>query len=133
MELLICVVMELIILFMLNKYWKELSTKKVGGLTLDGRKLDYSEIPGKPTRYRITVEYDLNGDRKQQAIVTADKNAEKFSRETEIPLVYVDSSDKVFWTEESDKDRMISLTIWAVCAVILVIAILVLALGMFYS
>ena len=81
--------------------------KKRDGKLIIGKKVDSKEIPGRPTRYIVKVEYELNNIVICKKIVTSDKKIKKYADGEEIPLLYVAAINKVFWAEDSSHEWLI--------------------------
>ena len=81
--------------------------KKRDGKLIIGKKVDSKEIPGRPTRYIVKVEYELNNTVICKNIVTSDKKIKKYAGGEEIPLLYVAAINKVYWAEDSSHEWLI--------------------------
>lgn len=81
--------------------------KKRDGKLIIGKKVESKEIPGRPTRYSVKVECELNNTVICKKIVTSDKKIRKYADGEEIPLLYVAAINKVFWAEDSSHEWLI--------------------------
>lgn len=98
--MLVIVCVQIIIFFMLYNIWRRARIKNREGIEIQGKKIDYKEIPGRPTRYLILAEYQIAGEKKRKRIITTDRAARKFAKEENIALIYVHSLDKIYWSDE---------------------------------
>lgn len=108
---------QITIFFMLYSIWRRNRIKNREGMKIQGKKIDYKEIPGRPTRYLILVEYQINGEEKRKRIITTDRAARKFAKEEEIALIYVHSLDKIYWSGEKKYANMPIIILLVVLAV----------------
>lgn len=81
--------------------------KKKNGKHISGKKINCREIWGKPIRYVVEVEYQLNSSVYLGKIVTADKKIRKYEDNEQIPLLYVDTLDKIFWAEDNSHEKLV--------------------------
>lgn len=80
------------------------------GRPVSGRVISYEEIPGRPTRYVVKVEFSFHNSIRQRKIVTTDKRIKNYEN-TEVTLLYVEEAGKIFWAEEHSKE-------WIICIVL---------------
>ena len=78
--------------------------KRRDGKLIIGKIVYCKEIPGRPTMYIVKVEYELNNTVKCKRIVIYDKNINKYADGEEIPLLYVEAINKIFWAEDSSRE-----------------------------
>lgn len=81
--------------------------KKRYGKHIFGKKINCKEIWGRPIRYVVEVEYQLNSNMHLGKIVTADKKIKKYEDDEQIPLLYVDAIDKIFWAEDNSHEKFV--------------------------
>lgn len=87
--------------------------KKRNGKIMTGRKISCEELTGRPTRYVVKVECKINNHVDLRKIVTTDKKIKNYDNGEEMPLLYVDAADKVYWAEDNSHE-------WIVYMVLLV-------------
>lgn len=87
--------------------------KKRNGRIITGKKINCEELFGRPIRYVVKVEYKVNNETKLSKIVTADKKIRKYANNEQIPLVYVDGIDKIFWAEENSHEKTVFILLLA--------------------
>lgn len=116
--MIVCMAIEICILFVEYKMLQSLKTKRSCKYQVVGKKLSYGEIPGRPTRYKIVVEYEVNGT-SRKTIHTADSGARRLEKEEKVFLRCSNNSDKVFWAEESDNSRIAAILILGIIAIVL--------------
>lgn len=104
MFVIVCV--QVMIFFVLYKIWRHDQVKNKEGIEIQGKRIDYKEIPGRPTRYLILAEYQIDGGNRKKRIITADRAARKFVKEEDITLIYVHSLDKIYWADEKKYANM---------------------------
>lgn len=78
--------------------------KRRDGKFIIGKKVDHREIPGRPTWHIVKVEFELNKIMKCKKIVTSDKKIKKYADGEDIPLLYVEAVNKVFWAEDNSHE-----------------------------
>lgn len=78
--------------------------KRREGKYIIGKKAGCKEIPGRPRRYIVEVEFEMDNTIKCKKIVTSDKKIKKYADGEEIPLLYVDAVNKVFWAEDNSHE-----------------------------
>lgn len=117
--MIVCMAIEICILFVEYKMLQSLKTKRSCKYQVVGKKLSYEEIPGRPTRYKIVVEYEVNGTSRKTTIHTADSGARRLEKEEKVFLRCSNNSDKVFWAEESDNSRIAAILILGIIAIVL--------------
>lgn len=81
--------------------------KERDGKYILGKKINCKEIWGQPIRYVVEVEYQLNSNMRLGWIVTADKKIKKYEDNEQIPLLYVDPIDKIFWAEDNSHEKFV--------------------------
>lgn len=74
-----------------------------------GKKINCEEMTGRPVRYFVEVEYRLDHNTYLKKIVTTDKRIKKYNDNEPIPLLYVDTINKVFWAEDHSKEWVVSM------------------------
>ncbi len=104
MFVIVCV--QVMIFFVLYKIWRHDQVKNKEGIEIQGKRIDYKEIPGRPTRYLILAGYQIDGENRKKRIITADRAACKFVKEEDITLIYVHSLDKIYWADEKKHANM---------------------------
>ncbi len=82
-----------------NKRLKERSSRRILG-----KKLSCTEIIGQPIRYVVEVEYKLNNDVHRRKILTSDKKIKKYKNNEQIPLLYAEEINKIFWAEDKSNE-----------------------------
>lgn len=87
--------------------------KKRNGRIITGKKMNCEELLGMPIRYMAEVEYKVNNETKLRKIVTTDKKIRKYANNEQIPLVYVDRIDKIFWAEENSHEKTVYILLLA--------------------
>lgn len=87
--------------------------KKRNGINITGKKMNCEELLGMPIRYVVEVEYKVNNETKLSKIVTTDKKIRKYANNEQIPLVYVDGIDKIFWAEEKSHEKTVYILLLA--------------------
>lgn len=88
--------------------------KKRDGRPVSGKKTGCEEITGRPVRYIVEVEYQLDHKDYTKKIVTTDKRIRRYENNEPIPLLYVDSVNKVFWAEDNSKEWLVHIVLLAV-------------------
>lgn len=83
------------------------SLKERAGRIIVGRKINCKELPGCPTRYIVSVEYEINNTIYTKTVVTADKNISKCAQNEQIKLIYVDKTNKIYWAEDKSPEMML--------------------------
>lgn len=79
-----------------------------------GKKINCEEMTGRPVRYFVEVEYRLDHNTYLKKIVTTDKRIKKYNDNEPIPLLYVDTINKVFWAEDHSKEWFVHMVLLAV-------------------
>ena len=111
----ICVVIDIFLFYIV--YCKTKKLKRQGGLELTGKKVGYKEIPGRPTRYCIRVDVTFGEEERRATILTSDKGARRLEKEENIPVIYEEKSNKLFWADEKEQASILSLVVWGVMTV----------------
>ena len=73
------------------------------GKKVDGNVISWKAISGRPTRYVVKVEYEINEKKGNKTFVTSGKFAKKYERDKNIQIVVIPNSSKVFLEEENWK------------------------------
>lgn len=68
-EMFVIVCVQIIVLLMLYNIGRHDRIKNREGIEIQGKKIDYKEIPGRPTRYLILVEYQIAGENRKKRII----------------------------------------------------------------
>ena len=97
--------------------------KRRDGKLIIGKKVYCKEIPGRPTMYIVKVEYELNNTVKCKKMIIYDKKIKEHADGEEIPLLYVEAINKIFWAEDSSHEwlHMIGMLIFF-CVLMLLIS-----------
>lgn len=106
----VCIV--LVLLIRSNRH--KLKKKSECGKIIEAKIKSWKEIPGRPTRYIIRVEYETDKKRENKVLITSGKFARKYEYEKSIQIVVIPNSNKVFFEEEDWKTQNIWLVIFAV-------------------
>jgi len=128
--LIVCMAIELCILYSVYKMIQSLKIKRSCACHTVGKILSYKEIPGRPTWYKIVVEYEMNGIRKKVTIHTVDCEARRLKEDEKVLLRCSKDLDKVFWAEEADNGRIVITIIMGIMAIVLLVIIVFATLGM---
>ena len=86
---------------------KNSALRKKSGRIIVGKKISCNELPGRPTRYIVKVEYEASNTTYNRKVITADKNIKKCADGEEIRLLYVDKINKVYWAEDKSYERIV--------------------------
>jgi len=112
------IIFEIIIICcLIHLFQSEKDRKK--GLLLYAVKKEEKVVPGQPTRYSITVEIKINEKKIRKKIITADKGILQYSTNEHIPVIYIHSTEKVYWADEKKFYRLTEAGILAAMCVIL--------------
>ena len=87
-------------------YRRNISKEKCGE-KIWGKKLNCNEIWGRPIRYVVEVEYQLNNSIHLGKIVTTDKRIKECGDNEQIQLLYVDKLNKIFWAEDYSHEQFV--------------------------
>lgn len=90
--------------------------KKEEGIEVYGEWLEYWEVMGQPNRYVVKVKFERNGDVKTKKIVTTDKSIMSYKGSKNMPFIYVESNDKVYWQEVNEINMTVSIIIFVAMA-----------------
>ena len=81
--------------------------KQRNGKTVSGRKISCKEIWGSPIRYIVEVECQIKGEVNIRRFVTTNKKIKRFEDNETIPLLYVDSTDQVYWDVDDTREWIV--------------------------
>lgn len=95
------------------KIIKNNEERRKKGIVLYGKKLNCEERFGTPIRYVVKVEFVVNGSVQQKKIITTDKNIKKYIDNESIPLIYINSKNKVYWMEEKSNESIVIIILLA--------------------
>lgn len=98
-----------ILLIKRNRY--KLKMKKEYGVVIKAKVIDWESIPGRPTRYIIKVEYEMDEKKENKTLITSGKIARKYEKEKSIQIAIIPNSNKIFFEEEDWKKQNILLFI----------------------
>lgn len=87
--------------------YKYNNVRKHNGKLVLGKMIKCEEVWGRPIRYVVEVEYQLDNEVYSKKIVTADRKIKKYANGQEIPLLYVDTIDRIFWAEDNSKESLV--------------------------
>ncbi|MBD5455769.1 MAG: hypothetical protein HDR23_04740 [Lachnospiraceae bacterium] len=104
----ICIVFLLLIRRNKNK----LKRKIEYGKAIYAKVISWTSIPGKPTRYAVKVDYEIDGEKKNKMLITSGKFAKKYEYEKNIQIVVVPDSNEVFFEEEDWKSSNMILLVF---------------------
>lgn len=110
MLLTVCVGVQVIVCLLIYNKIRCLQKKKNEGIEIQGKQISYKEIPGRPTRYLIVIECEIDGIKRRKKIITSDKAVCKLKDDESIALIYVHSLDKVYWADEKKYTDIPTLT-----------------------
>ena len=85
--------------------------KKEYGIVIKAKVNYWKSIPGKPTRYIIKVEYEIDKKKQSKTLIASEKFAKKYEREKSIQIVVIPNLDRVYFEEEDWKIQNILLLI----------------------
>lgn len=97
------------------------SLKERCGKHILGKKISCKEIWGRPIRYVVEVEYQLNSNVHLRKIVTTDKRIMGYEDNEQIRLLYVDTIDKIFWAEDNSHEKFIYMLLFTVFCIFMFI------------
>ncbi|MBD5541808.1 MAG: hypothetical protein HDR00_11595 [Lachnospiraceae bacterium] len=99
--------------------------KKRNGKIITGKKISCEELIGRPTRYIVEVECKINDHTDLRKIVTTDKKIKKYDNDEEMPLLYVDTTDKIYWAEDNSHEKIVSMVLLAFfCAFMFLLSVI---------
>lgn len=124
--MILCILSLLVGIFSIIAIYKIIKNneeRRKKGIVLYGKKLKCEERLGTPIRYVVKVEFVVNGSVQQKKIITTDKNIKKYIDNESIPLIYINSKNKVYWMEEkSSEGIVIIILLVALCMFAFVLA-----------
>lgn len=104
---------------------KRYSQKKKNGIHIQGKKLGFETIVGRPNRYIVKVEYvePVSGKICTNKVISADSSICQYDNGEEMPieLIYIKRLEKVYWSKESQKYYLFEVSFGFVVAVILLL------------
>lgn len=126
MNMVLCILSLLVGVFSIIAIYKVIKNNEARskeGIVLYGKKIECEERFGTPIRYVMKVEFVVNGSVQQKKIITTDKNITKYIDNESIPLIYVNSNNKLYWMEEkSSESIVIIILLVALCMFAFVLA-----------
>ncbi len=127
--LIICTVL----VYRISKNKINLKLKADFGKKVDGNVISWKAIPGRPTRYAMKVEYEINEKKENKTFITSSKFAKKYERDKNIQIVVIPNSNKVFLEEENWKVINIWDYVFLLFAVLFLLQLLLVGLIAIYS
>lgn len=118
--LIICI----IFIYRVRKNKINLKLKTDYGKKIDGNIISWKAIPGRPTRYAIKVEYEINEKKENKTFITSGKFAKKYEHDRNIQIVVVPNSSKVFLEEENWKVQNIWNIVFLLVTVVFLLQLL---------
>ncbi|MDD3368540.1 MAG: hypothetical protein PHP50_06565 [Lachnospiraceae bacterium] len=88
--------------------------KNKGGIQLLGAKVGEKLIPGRPDRYVVTVEIQLQDEIIRKKIITSDKRIHLIKKNKYMPITYVARNKKYYWTDDRSKEPNVGVAILCV-------------------
>lgn len=116
----ICII--LILLIRSNKH--KLKMKTECGEIIKAKVNSWKAIPGRPTRYAIKIEYEIDKKIENKVLITSRKFAKKYESERNIQVVAIPNSNKIFLQEEDWKIQNGMLCIFLIFAIYFLIQLL---------
>lgn len=77
--------------------------KKECGKIVPAKVISWKVVPGRPTRYIISVEYEKDKKQEKKTLISSRKFARKYEYIRDVQIVTILNSDKVFLEEEDWK------------------------------
>lgn len=81
----------------------KLKMKREYGEVIVGKVISWNVVPGRPDRYDIKVEYEINEKKENKTFITSGKFAKRYEHDRNIQIVTIPNSNKVFLAEEDWK------------------------------
>lgn len=105
MTLLTTVIMSslVIILALLIRRNALRSDKKKYGNLINAKVTEWKVLSGKPTRYILEVEYEIKNRKQRKRLITSGKFARKYEKLSQIPIVVIQNTNKIYLEEEDWK------------------------------
>lgn len=97
--IIICV----LLFFQIKKNINNLKLKKECGKIVPAKVISWKVVPGRPTRYIISVEYEKDKKQEKKTLISSRKFARKYEYIRDVQIVTILNSDKVFLEEEDWK------------------------------
>lgn len=91
----------------------KLQLKETEGILVNAKVVSWRYLSGRPPRYIVKVEYDINNERMSKTLITSGKFAVKYERERDIQVAVMPDMKKVYFAEEDWKMENIGLMIAA--------------------
>lgn len=82
---------------------KNLKMKTECGETIGAKVISWKEIPGRPNRYVIKAEYEVNQQKVNKTFMTSRRFAKRYEHDRDIQIVVIPNSNKAFLEEEDWK------------------------------
>ncbi len=121
----ICITVGMIALFLTCGCLKRHSQKRKNGIHIQGKKLGFETIVGRPNRYVVKVEYvePVSGKICTNKVISADSAICQYDNGEEMPieLGYIKEAGKVYWYKESEKYYLFELSFGFVVATLLLL------------
>lgn len=77
--------------------------EKKGGDIINAKVTKWKAISGRPTRYVLEVEYQVENMKQTKRFITSGKFAKKYEKEKIIPVVVIPNTDTIYLAEEDSK------------------------------
>lgn len=116
----ICIVFLLLIRRNKNKLKRKIEFGKV----ISAKIISWKSIPGRPTRYAVKVDYEIDGEKKDKILMTSGKFAKKYEYEKSIQIVVIPDSYEVYFEEEDWKSSNMILLIFMIFDIYFLIQLL---------
>lgn len=101
------IIICILLFFQIKKNMNNLKLKKEYGKIIQAKVISWKAIPGRPTRYAITVGYEKDKKQEKKTLISSGKFARKYEFIRNIQIVFIPNSDKVFLEEEDWKSQTV--------------------------
>lgn len=98
--MLVLTIICMLLFFQIKKNTNNLKLKKECGKIIQAKVISWKAIPGRPTRYVISVEYEKDKKQENKTLISSGRFAKKYEYIRDIQVVTILNSDKVFLEEE---------------------------------
>lgn len=118
----------IILIFLIRRNILRLEKKKITGTLIDAEVTKWKALSGKPTRYILEVEYEMEDKKYIKKLITSGKFAKKYEKERTVPIVVIQDTNKIYFKEEDWKRQ----NIFLISLIILILPALILFLFFHY-
>lgn len=100
-----------ILALLIKRNISRFKNKNNNGILINAEVIKWKVLSGRPTRYILDIEYQMENVKQSKRLITSGSFARKYEKEKTVPIIVLHNTNRVYFEEENWKRQNIFLFI----------------------